>query len=52
MSQTETHIGKLKKVELSGKTQEEYATEQMINKGERPSYHDNNLRWFLEEQYK
>lgn len=48
MSKVETHIGKLKRVDLLGKTQEEYATEQMVDKGERPSYHKTNLNWFLE----
>jgi hypothetical protein len=47
MSQTETHIGKLYRIECT--SQEEKATELMASKGERPSYYKTNLKWLLGE---
>lgn len=48
MSEMETHIGKMRRIECT--SQEEKATELMASEGkQRPSYCNNNLEWLLSE---
>jgi hypothetical protein len=48
MSEMETHIGKMRRIECT--SQEEKATELMASEGkERPSYCATNLEWLLSE---
>ena len=47
MSETETHIGKLKKIECD--SQNEYAHGIMKDKGEMPNSYDSPLEWMLND---
>lgn len=47
MGETETHMGKLKRINCD--SQNEFAAGVMQNEGEMPSYYDNPLKWMLSE---
>lgn len=47
MSETETHLGKLRRIECD--SQNEFAADIMKDKGEIPNYYDNPLKWMIDE---
>lgn len=49
MSEMETRVGKVRK--LTEEEQYKAVSPFTQSKGERPSYYDNDMEWFLEENY-